>query len=124
MNILIVKMPVFCVVDGCKSSTNINKKKDSEHIKFLTFPKNCEVRKLWIEACGVKNVNANSGRICSLHFTEQDWRLRDILLKTPITKRFLKPNAVPSIMMPEKAKTNQLLQDQDKIEQPIGIPKN
>lgn len=82
----------YCVVKDCKSS-----KQDDKNLKYFTFPKDPEIKKVWINACGKKNVNWKSGTICSRHFTNNDWRLKDILLNTPIRKRLLDAKAVPSL---------------------------
>ena len=82
----------YCVVKNCLSW----KQADNLNIKYFRFPKNPDVKKKWIEACGKENVNAKTGTICSLHFTEDDWRLKDRLLNVPITKRLLDHDAVPT----------------------------
>ena len=82
----------YCVVKDCWSWKEAKEKK----LKFFLFPKNPIIKKKWILACGKENVNTASGTICSMHFTDNDWRLRDRLLNLPVEKRLLDANAVPT----------------------------
>ena len=38
-----------------------------------------------------------------MHFTDEDWRLKDRLLNTPISKRLLNPCAIPSKLLHSKS---------------------
>lgn len=90
----------FCAVKDCKSGRS---GQNNEGLKFFTFPKNLEIRKLWIQACGKNKVNFKSGTICSVHFTPEDWNRQDRLINTPIEKRkLLDENAVPSQLVHAK----------------------
>lgn len=92
---------VICSVRGCKGN---NRRKNYEgNLKFFTFPKNADLCKTWIRCCGkAGKVNTNTERICSIHFTDDDWLLKDILLNTPVKKRHLKKDAVPTQNLPNK----------------------
>lgn len=92
---------VACSVRGCKSSSN---KKNAQHIKFFKFPKDKKTCKLWIQACDrdENKINLMNGKICSLHFNEESYILKDRLLNIPIEKRHLNPNAIPTEFLPRQ----------------------
>lgn len=86
---------VYCAVNGCKNYF-LTKKNKSE-VKFFRFPAKIELANLWVKLCANKRlINVKSARICSAHFNDNDWRLKDRLLNIPMEMRHLKPDAVPS----------------------------
>lgn len=87
---------VHCSVTGCKSdSRNVNEK----HISFHNFPKDLNLINEWKKRCDKKNIKIKSARVCSLHFSEESYSLRDRLL--PKNKyRKLCNTAIPSLLLP------------------------
>ena len=77
-----------CAVQNCKS-WNMNKNVD-KNVKFFSFPTDPEIRNLWMRACGKGTFNIKNARICSLHFIEDHWRLKDKLLNTELKNKCLK----------------------------------
>lgn len=62
-----------CSVAICKSNM-IKAKIAGEKIMFFNFPKNAEVRNKWIRCCHRKDKwNPSTSRICSVHFTNDDY---------------------------------------------------
>lgn len=89
---------VKCAVINC--SNYEGNKLCSIQLKYFWFPREESLKVLWLEACG-RNLNTQQHlKICSEHFSEQDYRLKDILLNTEWSKRRLKPGAVPSLKLP------------------------
>lgn len=75
---------VNCAIKNCKNYSS--KKIKSVAVKYFQFPKN-EHSKVWITACGRNdNINVNHARICSDHFNDDDYLLRDQFLNTQIKK--------------------------------------
>ncbi|XP_026806139.1 LOW QUALITY PROTEIN: THAP domain-containing protein 1-like [Rhopalosiphum maidis] len=82
-------MPVSCAAYGCT-----NRYQAGQNIHFFRFPiSNKELVKKWISAIKRKSFEASQwSRICSVHFTEQDYQVR------PGAHRLLlKDHAVPSV---------------------------
>lgn len=69
-------------------------------IRFFRFPNDPEAKRSWMKACGKGQFEVMYARICSLHFTEDDWRLQDRIMNTPMNKRLLDKNAIPSLHLP------------------------
>lgn len=70
-------------------------------MRYFTFPSEAELLKQWISACQLDlKYNPKNCRVCSQHFLNEDYSLRDQLLKTPFEKRKLKKDAVPSVNLP------------------------
>lgn len=90
---------VYCAVVGC--STNNNKKsKDVSDCRFFRFPREKEVCEQWVLKCYQKHkFNVKTSRICSKHFLESDYCLKDKLLKLPPKQWKLKSDAVPSLQL-------------------------
>ncbi|XP_055628124.1 zinc finger protein 675-like [Toxorhynchites rutilus septentrionalis] len=89
---------VQCAVSGCINYENdiIGPKK-----RFFRFPKNRELCSLWINVCEAdSDLNVAKARVCSDHFLDEDYRLKDILLNTVWSKRMLREDAVPSQLLP------------------------
>ncbi|KAK4314277.1 hypothetical protein Pmani_014429 [Petrolisthes manimaculis] len=60
------------------------------------------LRVIWLTACGRnENFNADNGVVCSVHFTDDDFKedLKCRLRESPIRKRALKDHAVPSLFL-------------------------
>jgi len=79
----------------------------SKNLSLFGYPKNFELRKKWIEKCGMKidpaEIVISGIRVCSTHF-ELD------CFKNIELKNRLKPNAVPSLFLDNgKKKINYLL---------------
>lgn len=87
---------VWCSVIKCKNNSKRKICDENTHIKFHTFPKNREIAQKWIKATGKKCINLKYARICSVHFTENDYLLKNKLMSTDIKKRKLRQDAVPS----------------------------
>lgn len=92
---------VKCAVNDCKNYDG--DKCCTQKLKFFLFPKDVALREIWLKACG-ENVliRAKTPKICSVHFTEQDYRLQDILLKPEWAKWRLKEGAFPTLNLPRE----------------------
>lgn len=93
---------MYCAVFGCCSS---NKKKSKSYTKcrFFTFPRDKKMCAEWIHKCCQKHkFNIKTARICSKHFTNDDFLLRERLLELPKDKWKLKPDAIPSLHLASK----------------------
>ncbi|XP_037935959.1 zinc finger protein 713-like [Teleopsis dalmanni] len=84
-------MSLKCNVPGCKNTN----RKSSEWFyegRFVRYPANEELQQKWCESLQV-----TSGYVCGVHFEESAWRLIDVIMETPLSKRRLKPGAVPTL---------------------------
>jgi len=54
--------------------------------------------KLWLSALNMEQINLNA-RLCSKHFTEEDF-----MISVVAEKKYLKPDAVPSINLQKNEK--------------------
>ncbi|XP_072753985.1 uncharacterized protein [Anoplolepis gracilipes] len=107
-------MPGTCCVKNCKSVWTKN-----SNINFYRFPSQDEtILKYWIAATGRNNWSPyTSARICSLHFTEDDYYKN----KENPKRRRLKPKIIPtqyvhaSILQVFSQDTNTLQISQDEI---------
>lgn len=62
-----------CAFEQCKNSFE-KAKKEERNLRFFRFPKKFEVRKKWIAKCHRQDpFDPNNKRICSDHFTEDDF---------------------------------------------------
>lgn len=62
-----------CSVALCRN-TSINAKSRGLTIRFFTFPRDCKLRREWIVKCRRQDsFNPDTARICSQHFTEDDY---------------------------------------------------
>lgn len=90
-----------CAVFGC---SNNNKKKD-HLVRFYRFPKQKNVSQLWINACCRQDkLCTKSARICSKHFTENDFERNlqhELLDYVPKHGPKLIQNVVPSLFLPK-----------------------
>ncbi|CAH0553780.1 unnamed protein product [Brassicogethes aeneus] len=101
------------MVKSCK-----NNNKNNKELKFFTLPKNSLKAKEWIEAAGNSMVNMEkpkSHRICAIHF-EQKYLVRhphEVLygLLPPKAYRGLTENAVPTLHLPERSETLEMVVD-------------
>lgn len=88
-----------CAVFSCNPD-NQSKKKPTEVVKFLSFPKNKELAKMWVYATGrTDKFNVKNGCVCSRHFSECDFKdnLQHRLLNySPARYRGIKDDAVPN----------------------------
>ncbi|KFM75205.1 Transposable element P transposase, partial [Stegodyphus mimosarum] len=94
-----------CAVALCQ---NYRRKTKNQVITYHRFPSDPDLGKLWIVRCKrADNFNTENARICSVHFTPDDY-IRDLkpelLGLTP--KRFLKANAVPTLPLPSSSCEN------------------
>ncbi|XP_055379040.1 52 kDa repressor of the inhibitor of the protein kinase-like [Condylostylus longicornis] len=88
-----------CKVKNCK---NYEGKKTEKQIKFFKLPKDEILRAKWLTACGLnKQCSMNTVKVCSDHFVESDYCLKDVLLNTTTKKKHLKKEAVPSQNIPD-----------------------
>lgn len=89
-------MPYYCAVADWKS---VNKKSNDYEITFHRFPtKSRKLCQRWIHKCRRQDreLNPDNSRICSLHFTANDFErdLQGELLGIPLKKK-LKQDAEP-----------------------------
>ena len=94
-------MPSNCAVYGCDNDA---KKKDGKDFKFFTFPKDPIVRELWVKrCCRADAINTKYARICSAHFSKEDYiddmKARLLNIDSSCRKRNLKKDAVPSLCL-------------------------
>ncbi|XP_055382055.1 THAP domain-containing protein 2-like [Condylostylus longicornis] len=95
-------MPPICKVQYCKSKY---KNSETNNVQFHRFPKNPELRKIWIKACCNKELKfAENASICALHFRKEDYSLKSNLLNVPLHKRRLKETAIPTLHLPNQKK--------------------
>lgn len=95
-------MPSNCSVYACNNS---RKKTAGTGIRYFSFPKEKHLRCQWIHACCRADViNADNAVVCSVHFTNSDYRddmkHRLLGIEAPKRQRALKDNAVPSLLLP------------------------
>lgn len=104
---------VYCAVAGCNSNNNKKSKNMSCSYRYFTFPtSNKEICKLWVQKCYQKSdFNVKYGRICSKHFSDDDYRIKEKLLKLPKTKWVLNDDAVPSLHLAKLSKTKTPMQE-------------
>lgn len=92
-----------CAVLGC-SANNVSKEYRENPFRFYTFPKDEIVRERWIFACGrADKFKANTARICSRHFSENDFvrnLQHELLNYTTRRGPKLKPGATPNLCLP------------------------
>ena len=108
---------MYCVVNGCMLGTSNNSVKPGDRVSFHSFPKNPEIRKIWVAKVKRekdKEMLTLSGRlssweptkwstICSKHFADDQFILdaniaRSIGFDMPM-KRNLMPDAIPTLHM-------------------------
>lgn len=90
---------VYCAVVGCSNNNN-KKSKDVSDCRFFRFPKDKQVCEQWILKCYQQHkFNVKTARICSDHFLESDYCLKEKLLKLPQNKWKLKCDAMPSVRL-------------------------
>ena len=102
---------VWCAVFGCNN--NNNKKVNGIKHHFFSFPKDPQIRKIWIAKCKRTDIfEPENSTICDIHFDTSDFErnLQAELLNLEKFKVFLKKGAVPSKNLPgvkasEKKKT-------------------
>ena len=77
-------------------------------VRFFKFPNDKNLAEKWAAACGQDAyLKGKNYRVCSEHFTEDDWSLKDKLLNTPFNKRTLKENAIPTVNVTDNKKKRQ-----------------
>lgn len=88
-----------CVVAFCKSNALL-KKKTGEKFSLHKFPKEEQLRNKWVRFCRrEKNFNPDASRICSKHFTKEDYENSEVessikgLLNMEVKKR-LRPTGI------------------------------
>lgn len=87
-----------CAVVGCNSS---HRKTKGGSIRYHRFPGDATTRARWVQSCGKYVHNCSTARICSLHFTDENYE-RDVqheLLGLP-TRCRLKKGALPDRNLP------------------------
>lgn len=93
---------VTCAVVGCKNNNNKRCRHSETKVRYFTFPAHQAVRDVWIQRCRQKcNFKAVNGRICSEHFNEEDYCVKEKLLNLPAIKWKLKKDAIPSVNLPQ-----------------------
>jgi len=103
-----VEMVNKCSVFGCRSGYDSCADVD-KRITFHSFPRDIQLREKWIKANPRKDfVPSKNSRMCSLHFRDDDFveqhcdtnsSRRNQASSTELKKRYLKPDAVPSIFV-------------------------
>ncbi|XP_055375293.1 uncharacterized protein LOC129608018 isoform X2 [Condylostylus longicornis] len=79
------------------------------------FPKDKKILEKWIIACNRSDkFSIKNARVCSDHFTEDDWRLQDILMNIPKGNRKLKKDAIPSKNLPFQIELLTIMERQEK----------
>ncbi|XP_018572042.1 THAP domain-containing protein 6-like [Anoplophora glabripennis] len=97
-----------CSVFGCISDNQ--GKTFNKDIMFFRFPNDETILKIWIEACGRKDIfNTKNARMCSRHFKTTDYarNLREELLNYKNKNhRMISKTAVPSQYLPNIPESN------------------
>ncbi|KAJ8982485.1 hypothetical protein NQ317_019269 [Molorchus minor] len=63
-----------CTISVCNNSRIKNVEKPGKHISFYRFPKDTEIRQIWIQKCKRDGKwNWENCRVCSEHFTPDDY---------------------------------------------------
>jgi THAP domain len=92
---------VQCAIAECKSNQRDCVKNKS--LSFHKFPQNNKsLSKIWVLKCKrLDSVNVNNARVCSLHFSPQDFILdfRKELMGWNVPNK-LKPDAFPNVNLP------------------------
>ena len=94
-----------CTVKGCRNPNRV---------RYYSFPKNEEIRKLWIKKCGRKETfNTKKRSVCAIHFSESDFKidLKAQLLEG-IERKILKEDAVPSLHLNGKVEDQRVDHDE------------
>lgn len=100
-----------CAVSECSSDNQ--SKNFCKDIMFHRFPEESSIRSIWINACKRKDrFNVNAARVCSLHF-ENNFYVRNLKYELlgyarshyPKNCRQLKPNAIPTLYLPNTIRT-------------------
>lgn len=93
---------VVCAMKNCKNyiknknrakSCDKNGAKNGEHrhLQYYRFPRNLLLLEQWKDKCGEKpdDFNYENARVCSIHFTNEDYRIQDryvcIYCRVPIS---------------------------------------
>lgn len=84
-----------CLVAETTKEINYARKK----MKFFWFPGEASRKAAWFNACGRNPDESVHLKICSEHFREEDYRLKDILMNTEWSKRRLNADAVPCLKL-------------------------
>ncbi|XP_037907436.1 uncharacterized protein LOC119649387 [Hermetia illucens] len=100
-----------CAVFGCNSDNEKkNRSEEEKKIRFYTFPEDKKQSDLWkIKCCRKDNLNAATSRVCSRHFTPEDYKrnLQHELLGYSNKKTLLlKNDAFPSLFLPKQKTTD------------------
>ncbi|CAH0549831.1 unnamed protein product [Brassicogethes aeneus] len=117
---------VYCAITGCTSNNNKKSKNYSNSWRYFTFPTDKEICKLWVEKCHQKhNFNIKNARICSKHFSDDDFCDKEKLLKLPKNKWKLKNDAIPSFNLAKMVKAQTSVQkDSDNRTKKRNLVKN
>lgn len=84
---------VRCAINGCD---NYEGRKTSEQINFFKVPKNISKRMVWVKLFD-KNVKSNEfSKVCSNHFTRNDYMLNRDCHGRGIGKACLLKGSVPT----------------------------
>ncbi|KAL1490106.1 hypothetical protein ABEB36_012847 [Hypothenemus hampei] len=90
---------VNCAIIGYKSNNN-KKCKNVTQCRYFSFPlRKKNILKMWIAKCG-QNVNVNTARVCSKHFLDSDYQLKEKMLDYPKDQWKLNLDAIPSVNLP------------------------
>lgn len=82
----------------------------SKDVSLFGFPRADELLERWLHVLGTERKITGSSRICSRHFKEDDFRYSLVG-----GKRYLKPQAIPSLYLHGEIKDEVVSDDQDAI---------
>jgi hypothetical protein len=78
-----------CIVKCCRNTFR-SCKKAAKQVQFYRLPKNEEIKRKWLDLCGITEVSTKNPRVCSVHFDD-----RDVGTDTGRNLSTLNPTAVP-----------------------------
>nr|XP_040570891.1 uncharacterized protein LOC121120118 isoform X2 [Lepeophtheirus salmonis] len=92
-----------CTVPDCRTGYRSNKNKETNSKMALHgFPTNIDMINKWKKVIprtweqDGKSININNAVVCSLHFTDNDYRHQSLTNDQPLKLRLLKKDAIPS----------------------------
>ena len=95
---------MICAINGC-----FNKPKTGDGFSFFNFPRDPIMKEKWYKLCNrSSDFNANTSRICEVHFDENDFEKHKNKLVNKSYRKKLKKDAIPSINMENKTGRTEL----------------
>ncbi|XP_055632578.1 zinc finger protein Xfin-like [Toxorhynchites rutilus septentrionalis] len=102
---------VRCAVVGCKNYEGDNH--CLRKFKYFVFPKDEQLCRVWVEKCGKNDFDPKKAKLCSNHFGENDYRLKDVMLNSDWSKWRLRKGVVPNLNLPNNDDSGQDNIDKD-----------